>query len=48
MLAATINHNTLRGSIILATLMVDALRSTNTSVPKEPHGVTAQKTAFFT
>jgi hypothetical protein len=31
----------------LNTLMMEALRSSETSVIKEPHGVTCQKTAFF-
>jgi hypothetical protein len=32
---------------IVVTLMMETLRSSATSVLKEPHGVTSQKTAFF-
>jgi hypothetical protein len=35
------------GRTILVTLMKEALRSSETSVLKEPHGVTSQKTPFF-
>jgi hypothetical protein len=34
-------------SPILVTLMKEALRSSDTSVLQEPHGVTSQKTPFF-
>jgi hypothetical protein len=34
-------------SPILVTLMMEALISSETSVPKEPHGLTSQKTPFF-
>jgi hypothetical protein len=34
-------------SLILVTLMMEALRSSKMSVLQEPHGVTSQKIAFF-
>jgi hypothetical protein len=34
-------------SLILVTLMMEALSSSETSVLQEPHGVTSQKTPFF-
>jgi dihydroorotate dehydrogenase len=34
-------------STILVTLMIDALRSSETSVFTRSHGLTSQKTAFF-
>jgi hypothetical protein len=35
-------------SPILATLTMEALRSSENSVVKQPHGVTSHKSAFFT
>jgi hypothetical protein len=46
-LSASIIRVTSIRSHILVTLM-EALRSSETSVFQEPHGVTSQKTPFFT
>jgi hypothetical protein len=43
-----VTDNVVPSSPILVTLMMEALGSLETSVLKEPHGVTSQKTAFVT
>jgi hypothetical protein len=39
--------NVVPSSPILVTLIMEAINSFETSVLKEPHGVTSQKTSFF-
>jgi hypothetical protein len=39
--------NVVTSSPILVKLMMEAIRSSETSVMQEPHGVTSQKTAFL-
>jgi hypothetical protein len=41
-----ITANVVPSSLILVTLMMEALYSSETSVSQEPHGITSQKTAF--
>jgi hypothetical protein len=52
-LAVTSNRRTVTASVVLSspilvTLMKEALISSETRFLQEPHGVTSQKTAFFT
>jgi hypothetical protein len=47
MLLSLVTANFVRSSPILVILMMDAARSSETSVLQEPHGVISQKTAFF-
>jgi hypothetical protein len=42
-----VTTNVVPSSPILVTLITEALRSSETSVHTESHGVTSQKTAFF-
>jgi hypothetical protein len=42
-----VTANVVRSSAVLVTLMMDAIRSSDTSVLKQSHGVASQKTAFF-
>jgi hypothetical protein len=42
-----VKANTVPISPILVTLMIEELRSSETSVLTEQHGVTSQKTAFY-
>jgi hypothetical protein len=47
MLRMLVTANVVPSSPILVILVMEALRSSETSVLKEPHGVTSQKMAFF-
>jgi hypothetical protein len=42
-----VSAKVVRSSLILVTLMMAALRSSERRILQEPHGVTAHKTAFF-
>jgi hypothetical protein len=42
-----VTANVVPSSPILVTLMMEAIRSSETRFLQEPHGVTSQKTAFF-
>jgi hypothetical protein len=42
-----VSANVILRSPILVTLMMEAIRSSETSVFQEPQGVTSQRTAFF-
>jgi Na+-transporting methylmalonyl-CoA/oxaloacetate decarboxylase gamma subunit len=43
----TLHVNVVLSSLILVILMMEALSSSETRFLQEPHGVTSQKTAFF-
>jgi hypothetical protein len=45
MLQLVVTANVAPRSLILVTLMMEAIRSSETSILQEPHGVTSQKTA---
>jgi hypothetical protein len=47
MLWLVVTTNVVLSSPILVTLMMEVIRSSVTSVLKEPHGVTSQKMVFF-
>jgi hypothetical protein len=42
-----VTANGVPSSLIPVTLMIEAIRSSETLVPIKPHGITSQKTAFF-
>jgi hypothetical protein len=42
-----VTANVVRSSLILSTLMMEAIRSLKRRFLEEPHSVTSQKTAFF-
>jgi hypothetical protein len=43
-----VTTNVVPSSLIVSTLTIEAIRSSETFFSQEPHGVTFQKTAFFT
>jgi hypothetical protein len=47
MLRLLVTADVVPSSPILVTLMMEPIRSSESSVLKETHGVTSQKTAFF-